>query len=54
MCLCNNAGLNSAVGLVADVATASFADVFAVNVFGLYACCHAVMPHMSNAATDAS
>lgn len=44
--LCNNAGVNSAVGLVADVPTAPFAQVFAVNVFGLYACCHAVMPHM--------
>lgn len=44
--LCNNAGVNSAVGRVADVPTAPFAQVFAVNVLGLYACCHAVMPHM--------
>ena len=45
-CCATTPGVNSAVGRVADVPTAPFAQVFAVNVFGLYACCHAVMPHM--------
>lgn len=44
--LCNNAGVSSAPGDVADVPPERFAGVFAVNVFGLYACCHAALPHM--------
>ncbi len=44
--LCNNAGLNSARGNAADVSPGDFADVFNVNVVGLYACTHAVLPHM--------
>jgi 3-oxoacyl-[acyl-carrier protein] reductase len=44
--LCNNAGVNSAHGPVADIAPDRFAAVHAVNLIGLYACLHAVTPHM--------
>ncbi len=44
--LCNNAGVNSAGGNAADVSPGDFAAVFNVNVLGLYACTHAVLPHM--------
>lgn len=44
--LCNNAGISTARGHVADVAPEAFADVQAVNLIGLFACCHAALPHM--------
>ena len=44
--LCNNAGVNSARGPVAEVPPERFAAVFAVNTVGLYACCHGALPHM--------
>jgi NAD(P)-dependent dehydrogenase (short-subunit alcohol dehydrogenase family) len=46
--LCNNAGVIDA-GHVADVPPERMAAVFAVNVFGLYAGCHAALPHMRDA-----
>ena len=52
--LCNNAGLNSARGNAADVSPGDFADVFNVNVVGLYACTHAVLPHMIARTTGGS
>ncbi len=47
--LCNNAGVSSAPGPVAEVAPAAFAAVQQVNLIGLYACCHAALPHMQRA-----
>ena len=44
--LCNNAGILLAPGPVAEVPPERVATVFAVNTLGLYACCHAVLPHM--------
>ena len=44
--LCNNAGINTANGPVAEIPPERFATVFAVNTVGLYACCYAVLPHM--------
>ena len=44
--LCNNAGISTAPGNVADVPPERFAAVFAVNVTGLYSCSHAALPHM--------
>ena len=44
--LCNNAGVSTARGLVADVSPEAFAGVQAVNLIGLFACCHAALPHM--------
>ncbi len=44
--LCNNAGVSTAPGNAVDVPPERFAGVFAVNVIGLYACCHAALPHM--------
>ncbi len=44
--LCNNAGVSTARGAGVDVAPADFAGVHAVNVLGLYACMHAVLPSM--------
>lgn len=44
--LCNNSGVNTARGKVADVSPGRFAEVHAVNLLGLYACCHLVLPHM--------
>lgn len=44
--LCNNAGINNASGPVAEIPPERFANVFAVNTAGLYACCYAVLPHM--------
>ncbi len=47
--LCNNAGISNARGHVADVSPEAFAGVQAVNVIGLFACCHAALPHMTAA-----
>ena len=47
--LCNNAGVSSAPGPVAEVAPEAFAAVQTVNLIGLYACCHAALPHMVGA-----
>ena len=47
--LCNNAGVSNARGHVADVAPEAFAGVQAVNLVGLFACCHAALPHMIEA-----
>ncbi len=44
--LCNNAGVSTARGPVAEVLPEAFADVQAVNLIGLFACCHAALPHM--------
>lgn len=44
--LCNNAGVSTAPGNAVDVPPERFAGVFAVNVIGLYAGCHAALPHM--------
>jgi NAD(P)-dependent dehydrogenase (short-subunit alcohol dehydrogenase family) len=44
--LCNNAGISTARGQVADVSPEAFARVQAVNLMGLFACCHAALPHM--------
>jgi NAD(P)-dependent dehydrogenase (short-subunit alcohol dehydrogenase family) len=44
--LCNNAGVSTAPGNAVDVPPERVAGVFAVNVIGLYACCHAALPHM--------
>lgn len=44
--LCNNAGVSTAPGNAVDVPPERFAGVFEVNVVGLYACCHAALPHM--------
>ena len=44
--LINNAGVNSARGSAAQVPPERFAAVYAVNIVGLYACCHAVLPSM--------
>lgn len=43
--LCNNAGIINA-GNVAVVPPERMAEVFAVNVFGLFSCCHSALPHM--------
>ena len=47
--LCNNAGISTARGHVADVSPEAFAGVQAVNLIGLFACCHAALPHMAAA-----
>ena len=47
--LCNNAGISTARGHVADVSPQAFAGVQAVNLIGLFACCHAALPHMAAA-----
>lgn len=47
--LCNNAGVSDARGTVADVSPEAFAGVQAVNLVGLFACCHAALPHMAAA-----
>jgi len=47
--LCNNAGVSDARGRVADVSPEAFAGVQAVNLIGLFACCHAALPHMIGA-----
>ncbi len=47
--LCNNAGISNARGHVADVSPEAFAGVQAVNLIGLFACCHAALPHMAAA-----
>ena len=47
--LCNNAGVSTARGHVADVSPEAFAGVQAVNLIGLFACCHAALPHMIEA-----
>ena len=47
--LCNNAGVSTARGPVAEVAPEAFAGVQAVNLIGLFACCHAALPHMVTA-----
>ena len=47
--LCNNAGVGAAHGPVAEIGPEDFAAVQAVNLVGLYACCHAVLPHMIDA-----
>ncbi len=45
--LCNNAGISTARGNIVDVPPERFAALYAVNVTGLYSCCHAVLPHMT-------
>ena len=47
--LCNNAGVSTARGPVAEVSPEAFAGVQAVNLIGLFACCHAALPHMIEA-----
>lgn len=47
--LCNNAGVSTARGHVAQVSTEAFAGVQAINLIGLFACCHAALPHMIKA-----
>ena len=47
--LCNNAGVSDARGPVAEVSPEAFAGVQAVNLIGLFACCHAALPHMTSA-----
>ncbi|MYD92687.1 MAG: SDR family oxidoreductase [Chloroflexi bacterium] len=47
--LCNNAGISNARGPVAEVSPEAFAGVQAVNLIGLFACCHAALPHMIGA-----
>ena len=47
--LCNNAGVSTARGPVAEVSPEAFAGVQAVNLIGLFACCHAALPHMVEA-----
>ncbi len=47
--LCNNAGVSDARGRVADVSPEAFAGVQAVNLIGLFACCHAALSHMTSA-----
>ncbi len=47
--LCNNAGISNARGHVADVSPEAFAGVQGVNLIGLFACCHAALPHMAAA-----
>jgi NAD(P)-dependent dehydrogenase (short-subunit alcohol dehydrogenase family) len=47
--LCNNAGVSTARGPVAEVSPEAFAGVQAVNLVGLFACCHAALPHMIEA-----
>lgn len=47
--LCNNAGISNARGPVAEVSPEAFAGVQAVNLVGLFACCHAALPHMIDA-----
>ncbi len=47
--LCNNAGISNARGPVAEVSPEAFAGVQAVNLVGLFACCHAALPHMIEA-----
>lgn len=47
--LCNNAGVSNARGPVAEVSPEAFTGVQAVNLIGLFACCHAALPHMISA-----
>lgn len=47
--LCNNAGVSTARGPVAEVSPEAFAGVQAVNLVGLFACSHAALPHMIDA-----
>ena len=47
--LCNNAGVSTARGPVAEVSPEAFAAVQAVNLIGLFACCHAALPRMIEA-----
>jgi len=44
--LCNNSGVNFAKCDVADVSPDRFAAIHAVNLSGLYACSHSVLPQM--------
>jgi len=47
--LCNNAGVSNARGPVTEVLPEAFAGVQAVNLIGLFACCHGALPHMIQA-----
>ncbi len=47
--VCNNAGVSNARGPVTEVLPEAFAGVQAVNLIGLFACCHAALPHMIEA-----